>query len=180
MSRSAVSFRSPVSLRLRRALGLLAVAYLAGTLACCSHGGQARSAKAPEGGAAKDVRADDASKPAPVITYEKTGGIAGFRLQLTVNPGGAWVAKDLARNKQAEGTFEPAAYDSLLAAIGAVPSGDWGRFSSDVVDDFHYRLTVTRGDVVRTLESAGMVLPKTWRPVLDVLERPWPVLFGVQ
>jgi hypothetical protein len=112
------------------------------------------------------------------ITYEKTGGVAGFRLRLVVAPDGGWVARDLARDREIRGSFPPATMDSLRREIEGVPDDAWGSFPATVVDDFHYRLSIEAGGAVRRLEAGGSALPDAWSNVIRILDRPWPELFS--
>jgi hypothetical protein len=123
------------------------------------------------------VSARSSGGTSPWITYSKTGGVAGFRLVLKVYSGGNWLAEDLSRNRQKQGSFMPTEMDSLRAALRAVPGDQWGTYPSSVVDDFHYKIEMDEDGVVRTLDSGGTTMPTRWQPVLYILERPWPLLF---
>jgi hypothetical protein len=103
---------------------------------------------------------------------EIRGGFAGVQRTVTVLGDGSWTADDLVRAKKCAGRYSSAELDSLRTAADALSTEAWGPFRSDVADDFEYRVSVRRDDIVMTMEGNGMALPDTWRPMLRILERP--------
>ena len=126
--------------------------------------------------AAQTSAAADTS--APWVLLEKSGGIAGFRLSLSVDGSGKWVARDLARDRERSGTYAPAQFDSIRTGLAGLPAAAWGTFPSQVVDDFHYRISWRTASGQRELNGGGTQLHPDWVPVLENLERPFALLFS--
>lgn len=145
--------------------------------------GAGRAAGGPSDSGAARGAAPSGQRAAPDtsaawLLLEKTGGIAGFRLSLQVSSAGDWTARDLARDKERKGTYQPAAFDSIRTALVALPERAWGSFPSTVVDDFHYRLVQSSGADRRVLSGGGTALPPEWEPIWRMLERPFEQLFA--
>ncbi len=109
----------------------------------------------------------------PWLTVEKTGGIAGFRFTLDIAGNGTWTARDLSRGTAQQGRFATDTLDSLRDELSAISEPQWADFPSGVADDFFYRVTLHQGGRERTMKGGGQALPRKWRLVIDILERPF-------
>lgn len=153
-----------------RGLRILSVfALLIAFVACGGSRHEARS-RSDQSGDAMGEGGAVASRT--LLTFDWTGGFAGFMRHLEVDSDGLARAKDRRRNQARELRLSEGRLDSLMTLLGERVTESAGPFSSRVIDDFHFTLVLTRaGDKSIRVEGNGSALPDSMRPVFRELEQ---------